>query len=87
MRRVKAVKERLNFQTNYVKHTANRQFNGFARDFHTLRAKAKCSAVLPDLQRVQITRKQSQEKKESNLATRKRSNFPRRLYKEATVAK
>lgn len=63
MRGVKAVKERLNSQTSDVKHTAKRQFNGSARGFYTLRAKAKCSAVVLDLQRVQITRKLLQENK------------------------
>lgn len=45
MREVKADKERLNFQTNYVTHTAKRQFNGSARGFHTLRAKALLSRL------------------------------------------
>ena len=85
MRGVKAVKGRLNFQTNYVKHTANRQFSDSARGFHTLRAKAKCSAVVPDLQRVQITRKQSQENKGEQFGHKEEVKPPKKAVQSSNT--
>lgn len=84
-RGVKAVKERLNFQTSYVKRTANWQFNGSARGFHTPRTKAKCSAAVPDLQRVQITRKQSQENKGELFGLKEETRRPQKAEQRSNT--
>jgi len=78
MRGVIEVKARLNFQTSYAKRIANRQFNGSASGFHTVRAKAMCSAVAPDLQRVQITRKESQENKGEQFGHKEEVKLPKK---------
>lgn len=68
-----------------MKRTANWQFNSSARGFHTPRTEAECSAVVPDLQRVQLTRKPSQENKGELFGLKGETTLPQKAERRSNT--